>query len=417
MANSSILGGISQAMANRNYRIYTIGAIPSLMGTWVQRMAMGWFAWELTGSGAWLGLIAFADLAPSVLSAPIAGAFADRVNRLRIVKLVQCLSLCQALMLATLTLSGVMTIELLFGLALVQGVVQGIHQPFRHALLGTIVTREEMTAAIGINSTIWNSSRLIGPAVSAVVILNLGVGATFLINAFSYVPMLIGLYMINAEQRPAAPKSLTRVPAEIMEGIRFVTGHQFIGTIMFMLLVFSFFGRATQELLPGFTGTVFNVGADGLAMLTGAAGLGSLFSGIWLSRRGTLAGLSDILIVMVLLIAASQLAFVATDIFWVSLTVFIAWGFVLNGAGIVCQSLVQATVPDTIRGRVVSLYGMLWLGTPALGAFVMGVAADHFGFRVPIAGGALVVLVTFAWALPRRNRLKVSINAVAKETS
>lgn len=417
MANSSILGGISKAMANRNYRIYTIGAIPSLMGTWVQRMAMGWFAWELTGSGAWLGLIAFADLAPSVLSAPIAGAFADRVNRLRIVKLVQYLSLCQALMLATLTLSGVMTIELLFGLALVQGVVQGIHQPFRHALLGTIVTREEMTAAIGINSTIWNSSRLIGPAVSAVVILNLGVGATFLINAFSYVPMLIGLYMINAEQRPAAPKSLTRVPAEIMEGIRFVTGHQFIGTIMFMLLVFSFFGRATQELLPGFTGTVFNVGADGLAMLTGAAGLGSLFSGIWLSRRGTLAGLSDILIVMVLLIAASQLAFVATDMFWVSLTVFIAWGFVLNGAGIVCQSLVQATVPDTIRGRVVSLYGMLWLGTPALGAFVMGVAADYFGFRAPIAGGALVVLVTFAWALTRRNRLKVSINAVAKETS
>ena len=122
-------------MVNRNYRIYTIGAIPSLMGTWVQRMAMGWFAWELTGSGAWLGLIAFADLAPSVLSAPIAGAFADRVNRLRIVKLVQYLSLCQALMLATLTLSGVMTIELLFGLALVQGVVQGIHQPFRHALL------------------------------------------------------------------------------------------------------------------------------------------------------------------------------------------------------------------------------------------------------------------------------------------
>ena len=404
-------------MANRNYRIYTIGAIPSLMGTWVQRMAMGWFAWELTGSGAWLGLIAFADLAPSVLSAPIAGAFADRVNRLRIVKLVQYLSLCQALMLATLTLSGAMTIELLFGLALVQGVVQGIHQPFRHALLGTIVTREEMTAAIGINSTIWNSSRLIGPAVSAVVILNLGVGATFMINAFSYVPMLIGLYMINAEQRPAAPKSLTRVPAEIMEGIRFVTGHQFIGTIMFMLLVFSFFGRATQELLPGFTGTVFNVGADGLAMLTGAAGLGSLFSGIWLSRRGTLAGLSDILIVMVLLIAASQLAFVATDMFWVSLTVFIAWGFVLNGAGIVCQSLVQATVPDTIRGRVVSLYGMLWLGTPALGAFVMGVAADYFGFRAPIAGGALIVLVTFAWVLTRRNRLKISINAVAQETS
>ena len=148
MALNSKLGGISVAMANRNYRIYTIGAIPSLMGTWVQRMAVGWYAWELTGSGAWLGLIAFADLAPSVLSAPIAGAFADRVNRLKTVRLVQYMSLAQAATLAAFTLSGLMTIELLFGLALIQGIVQGIHQPFRHALLGTIVTRSEMTAAI-----------------------------------------------------------------------------------------------------------------------------------------------------------------------------------------------------------------------------------------------------------------------------
>ena len=416
MALTSKLGGISVAMANRNYRIYTIGAIPSLMGTWVQRMAVGWFAWELTESGAWLGLIAFADLAPSVLSAPIAGAFADRVNRLKVVKLVQYMSLIQAAALATLTLSGVMTIELLFVLALIQGIVQGIHQPFRHALLGTIVTRAEMTAAIGINSTIWNSSRLIGPAISAVVILQFGVGATFMINAFSYVPMLIGLYLFTAEHRPAAPKSLSQVPAEILEGIRYVTGHRFIGSVMFMLLVFSFFGRATQELLPGFTGAVFNVGADGLALLTGAAGFGSLFSGIWLSRRGTLTGLSDILILMVLLVAATQLAFVATDILWVSVIVFVAWGFVLNGAGIICQSLVQATVPDTIRGRVVSLYGMLWLGTPALGAFVMGVAADYLGFRIPVAAGAAVVLATFAWSLTRRRRLRDSIDAVARET-
>jgi MFS family permease len=415
MALSPKLGGIAVAMANRNYRIYTIGAIPSLLGTWVQRMAVGWLAWELTGSGAWLGLIAFADLAPAVLSAPIAGAFADRVNRLKVVRLVQYMSLIQAAMLATLTLSGVMTIELLFVLALIQGIVQGIHQPFRHALLGTIVTRTEMTPAIGINSTIWNSSRLIGPAISAVVILHLGVGATFLINAFSYVPMLISLYLITAEHKPVAPKSLSQVPAEILEGIRYATGHQFIGTVMFLLLIFSFFGRATQELLPGFTGAVFNVGADGLAMLTGAAGLGSLFSGVWLSRRGTLTGLSDVLILMVALIAATQLAFVATDIFWVSVAVFVAWGFVLNGAGIICQSLVQATVPDTIRGRVVSLYGMLWLGTPALGAFAMGVAADFLGFRIPVAGGACIVVATFAWSLTRRRRLRNSIDAVAKE--
>ena len=119
---------------------------------------------------------------------------------------------------------------------------------------------------------------------------------------------------------------------------------------------------------------------------------------------------------MMCLIAAAQLAFVATDIFWISVSVFVVWGFVLNGSGIICQSLIQATVPDTIRGRVVSLYGMLWLGTPALGAFAMGVAADYLGFRIPVAAGAIVIVVTFVWSLTRRKRLRESIDTVAKET-
>ena len=179
-------------MANRNYRVYTYGAIPSLLGTWIQRMAMGWLAWELTKSGTWLGLVAFADLAPTVLTAPIAGAFADRVNRLRMVRLIQYANILQASALAYFSLAGLMTIELLFCLALAQGATQGIHQPFRQSLIGTIVTREEITSAIGINSTIWNTSRLIGPAISAVIIIHFGVGITFLVNALSYVPMLIG---------------------------------------------------------------------------------------------------------------------------------------------------------------------------------------------------------------------------------
>ncbi|MFT5486285.1 MAG: MFS family permease [Paracoccaceae bacterium] len=414
MATSSRLGGISVALANRNYRVYTYGAIPSLLGTWIQRMAMGWLAWELTKSGTWLGLVAFADLAPTVLTAPIAGAFADRVDRLRVVRLVQYANILQASALAYFSLSGLMTIELLFCLALVQGATQGIHQPFRQSLIGTIVTREEITSAIGINSTIWNTSRLIGPAISAVIIIHFGVGITFLVNAFSYVPMLIGLYLINVKQEIKAQKSLADVPGEILEGIRYASRHTFIGPLLVLLFAFSFFGRATAELLPGFTGAVFDRGADGLAILTGAAGFGSLFSGIWLSRRGRLTGLSDILIVIVLFIAAFQLAFVATDIFWVSVIVFTGWGFMLNGSGIIIQSLIQANVPNEIRGRVVSLYGMLWLGVPAVGAFAMGTAADFIGFRIPVAIGAGAILIAFLWALPRRARLRGEIAKMAE---
>lgn len=417
MSSSSRLGGIAVAMANRNYRVYTYGAIPSLLGTWIQRMAMGWLAWELTKSGTWLGLIAFADLAPTVLTAPIAGAFADRVNRLRMVRIVQYANILQASALAYFSLAGLMTIELLFCLALVQGATQGIHQPFRQSLIGTIVTREEITSAIGINSTIWNTSRLIGPAISAVIIINFGVGITFLVNALSYVPMLIGLYMINVKQELKAQKSLADVPGEIREGIRYAANHPFIGPLLILLFAFSFFGRATAELLPGFTGAVFDRGADGLAILTGAAGFGSLFSGIWLSRRGRLTGLSDILIAIVAFIAVFQLAFIATDVFWVSVVVFTGWGFMLNGSGIIIQSLIQANVPNDIRGRVVSLYGMIWLGIPAVGAFAMGAAADFVGFRWPVAIGAAVVLGAFIWALPRRAGFRDEIARMSEKRS
>lgn len=417
MGSSSRLGGIAVAMANRNYRLYTLGAIPSLLGTWIQRMAMGWLAWELTKSGTWLGLIAFADLAPTVITAPIAGAFADRVDRLKMVRLVQYANIVQASALAFFTLGGMMSIELLFCLALFQGANQGIHQPFRQSLIGTIVTREEITSAIGINSTIWNSSRLIGPAISAVIILQLGVGYTFLVNALSYVPMLITLYMIDVKHKITGQKSLADVPGEILEGVRYVSGHRFIAPLLILLFAISFCGRATAELLPGFTGAVFGKGPDGLAILTGAAGFGSLFSGVWLSRRGRLTGLSDILIVIVLFIAIIQTAFVVTHTFWISVAVFTGWGFMLNGSGIIIQSLIQSNVPDTIRGRVVSLYGMIWLGTPAVGAFAMGTAADFIGFRLPVAIGAGVILVAFAWAITRRKRLREEIAKMTQSLS
>ena len=396
-------------MANRNYRIYTLCAIPSLIGTWVQRMAVGWFAWELTGSGTWLGLVAFADLAPAVVVAPVAGAFADRVDRLKAVRFVQYAHMFQATGLALFTLAGWMTIERLFCFALLQGALQGIHQPFRQALVGTIVDRREIAAAIGINSTIWNSSRMIGPAISATIILYYGVGVTFVVNALSYVPMLAGLYLIVVRQQISGKKSLMDVPSEILEGVRHVAGHRLIGPLLVLLFAVSFFGRAVAELLPGFAGAVFGMNADGLAMLTAGAGFGSLLSGIWLSRRGRLRGLGDILISSLFLIFVTQTAFAASPDIATATAVFVVWGFLLNACGIIVQSLVQAEVPDSIRGRVVSLYGILWLGTPAVGAFIMGAIADFVGFRWPVAIAAAAILAAFAWSLALRQRFRREI--------
>ncbi len=439
MALSSRLGGISVAMANRNYRLYTYGAIPSLLGTWIQRMAVGWYAWELTHSGTWLGLVAFADLAPTVVVAPIAGAFADRIDRLRAVRFVQYANMCQALALAGFTLSGLMTVELLFCLALFQGVMQGIHQPFRQSLIGNIVKRSEMTSAIGINSTIWNTSRMIGPAISAAIILNFGVGITFLVNAFSFIPMLVTLYMIETAQKPQSGKSLSSIPEEILEGVRYAAGHGFIGPLIVIVFCFSFFGRATAELLPAYSDRIFAFGPDGLAMLTGAAGLGSLISGFWLSQRGRLVGLADILTVNLVFLAVFQLLFTQSDMLLqdpakftihvpllnlsveasadlIAGAIVIAfWGAVLNGSGIIVQSLIQANVPDSIRGRIVSLYGMMWLGTPAVGAFVMGIIADFTDFRMPVAVSAAVILVAALRSFMLRVRFREEIARMSRD--
>ena len=437
MPLSARLGGISVAMANRNYRLYTYGATPSLLGTWIQRMAVGWYAWHLTQSGTWLGLVAFVSLAPAVLVAPIAGAFADRVDRLKMVLIIQYANMLQALALAVLTLAGVMTIETLAALSLLQGILQGLHQPFRQALIGTIVSRSEMTSAIGINSTIWNTSRLIGPAISALIILNFGVGITFLVNAFTYLPMIATLYMLKVPPTPGTGKSLADVPAEILEGIKFSASHKFIGPLLLLVFAFSFFGRATAEILPGYNGAIFGFDADGLAMLTSAAGLGSLVSGIWLSRRGHLSGLTGILLANIAFLAIFQVAFSGSDLLFhdphhfnvtvplLHLTITASpdlllgavaitlWGFTINACGIIVQSLIQASVPDTIRGRVISLYGLLWLGMPAVGAFVMGASADLVGFRWPVATAAVAIVAAGLWGFARRHRFRTEIEAMA----
>jgi hypothetical protein len=204
-----------------------------------------------------------------------------------------------------------------------------------------------------------------------------------------------------------------------------------------LVFAFSFFGRATAELMPGFADAIFGFGPDGLAVLTGAAGLGALIAGFWLSRRGHLTGLTEILVGSMVLLAAFQVLFAYSDtllsdprrfVVWVPLTglsfeasadllagalMIALWGAVLNGCGIIAQSLIQANVPDSIRGRVVSLYGMLWLGTPAVGAFVMGAAADVVDFRWPVSASAGIVLAAAFWGISLRRRFNDEIAAMS----
>ncbi len=201
-AGPSGFGGIARALRNPNYGLYTAGNAASLIGTWMQRIAVGWLTWQLTGSGAWLGAMAFADLFPTVIIGPVAGAAADRWDRLRVTKISQALAMAQSIVLFLLTVSGHITIELLLVLTAALGVIAGFNQPARLALIPSLVRREDLAAAVAINSIIFNSARFIGPAVAGLMIVAGGISAAFAANAVSFVFFLVALSRIHLESRP-----------------------------------------------------------------------------------------------------------------------------------------------------------------------------------------------------------------------
>ena len=415
MTSSLGLDGVRVALGNPQFRLFTFSSLPSLLGTWMQRIAVGWLAWELTGSGAWVGAVAFADMFPVVVCTPVAGAFADRLDRLAAARVLQYGLAVQAAGLAALILSGLITIELLAALTLVQGVLQAAGHPFRQALVANMVEPEELNAAIAVNSISWHASRFIGPGLAGIVIVALGAGAAVAVNAASFVPFLIALHRLRPPHRPppAAPRRLAEIPREISYAAGFVRGHRAIGPMFLVLASSSVAGRAAAELLPGFAGGVFARGAMGLAWLTAAAGFGAMLGAVWAARSAELARLPGRAIAAALVLALALLGFVATARFPVALLCLAVSALALTVGGVATQTVVQASVPETLRGWVLGLFGLLWMGLPALGALGLGALSDAVGLRVAVGGATLLPALAWVWALGRRRTIARAVGGRA----
>jgi MFS family permease len=395
--------GISAVLRVRNYRLFIAGGLVSLIGTWMQRIAVGWLAWELTHSGAWLGLVAFADLFPSVIIGPFAGALADRTSRLRIIAVSQALSLVQAAVLAALTFVDAITIEGLFALTLVNGVVVGFNQPSRLAMVHSLVPRRDLSTAVAINSIVFNTARFIGPAIAGVLIVAVGVAACFAANTATFLVMLLALALVRidakAHVRPRTGESLL---SDVMAGIAYAARHPGVGPLLFLLLVLSVAVRPFAELLPGFAADVFGRGAEALATMSATIGVSAIIGGLWLAQRGAAEGLARIALVSTMLGAVSVLAFVATDSYPVALVAIVFAGATILVSGISSQTLIQLSVERAMQGRVLSLYGIIFRGAPALGALIAGALSESLGLRWPIAGGCVLCLAVWLWAWRRR---------------
>lgn len=389
--------GIGRALAERNFRLFTVGSMFSLIGQWTQRIAIGWLTWELTHSGTWLGLIAFADLFPTVVVTPFAGALADRLDRRRMMTITQTLAMLQATALAALTLTGLIAIWSLFLLALFLGVVMSFNVAARLALVAGMSRRENLPTAIGINAAIFNGARFVGPAVGGFIIAVWGVGGAFVFNALSFLALLIALFMMHDLHPDETPMRKGGMIGQIGEGFSYARHHRGIGPMLLVIAAVAFGVKPYLELLPGIADQVYQGGAQSLAQLTAATGLGALLMALWLAQRGSVRGLTMIALVNMAAAALAVLVFAVNDIYWLGLVCAFVAGAAMTAAGTGTQTLMQNAVAGAVRGRVMSLYGIIFRGAPAVGALLLGTLSEFIGLQPALAIGGAVTLAVFLW--------------------
>lgn len=401
---------LARALSHRNYRIYISGNGISLIGTWLQRVSVGWLAWTLTHSGTWLGLVSMAEFFPVMFLSPLAGVLADRRDRVGIIRVTQLYGCFTATLLAVLVGTDSISIHILFTLVLLLGVNQGIAQPARLALIPTLVDREALPSALAINSIVFNSARFIGPAIAGMLIAHVSIAAAFAANAVGYIAFQISL--ANLRDIPALPvRAAQNALRASLESFTYVSRHPGMAPMMLLFAVTTIGTRGFIELFPGFADSVFDRGPQGLATLTSTVGLGAICGGTWMLIRSQISGLTNVVLANTLLMSLAIVAFCATDVFAVALPCVFVAGAAMVITGIGAQTLIQASVDRSMSGRVMALYGMIFRAGPALGAVVMGSASEHFGLRLPLAIGAVVSVGFLGLALARRKAIAASLES------
>ncbi|MFM1814135.1 MAG: hypothetical protein RLZ98_830 [Pseudomonadota bacterium] len=391
---------------SRNYRIFALGDLASLIGNWIQRVATGWLAWELTHSAAWLGIVAFAELAPALIMAPLGGAIADRGDPRMICLSTQIARMFQALALCILTLTGNITIWLLVILGILRGALSALNQPARQSLIPRLVSREELPSAIAINALNFNTGRFIGPPIAGLAIALSGPGFAFALNVLSFFAFIYALWVIDVPKidRPVRQRGKHALASEIVEGLRFVWTDPGVRLLMGVLCVVSLLVRPVTDMLPGFAARVFEQDAMGLAWMTSANGIGAMLGGYAVIRLESSQKLTGMLISNLVILAAATILFSITQSFFFGLILLAVLGYSFTVNGICTQSLLHASIDDSIRGRIMSLYGVILRSVPAAGALVIGILAEIFGLGPPFLVAGLLMAILAAMAVLHRDK-------------
>ncbi len=393
------------AFSEQAYRRYFPASCLSTLGAWIVRFLLGWSAWELTHSAFWVGVVASLMLLPTFVLSPIFGIVADRINPRNGLLVTMTLHGVIAWLAGLAGLFGEFSLPWLLVLAATMGAASAAHTPIRLALIPLLVRREVLPSAIGISAIIFNTSRILGPAVGAWMLIHFSLPATFILAGVAFLaalPMLLAV-QVTPPPRPAEKLALGR---EFVEGIAYVKQHRAIKLVLGYTLMNGMLGRTTLELLPALSGRLLAGDSTTLATLTASGGVGSIIGGLIVSQQSSRERQLLQLITAALIVASlclfclywlESLVMVAATIFLVSMTA------TMIGTG--SQALAQLGVGEAYRGRVLSLWAVLAMGSPAIGALLMGTVADLFGFRPVFMGFAIAGLVAVSVLYRKRDWL------------
>jgi MFS family permease len=381
----------TRALRHSNYRLFFSGQLVSLIGTWMQTVAESWLVYRLTGSAALLGVAGFASQIPVFLLATIGGTVADRANRHRIMVVTQTTSMVLPLVLATLVFTGRVQVWHVFALAATLGVVNAFDVPARQSFVVEMVGKEDLVNAIALNSSIVNGARTIGPAVAGILLAAVGEGWCFLLNGLSYIAVITGLLLMKLPPRGKTPHPPAAL-ADTVEGFRFILRTTPVRDLLLLVGLVSFAGMPYAVLMPIFADSILHGGPKGLGLLMASAGLGSLCGALTLASRSSIRGLGRFVAISALMFGVALTMFALSRVFWLSAALLLVVGMSMITQAASTNTLIQSMVPDALRGRVMAVYAMMFMGMSPMGALVEGALAQRIGAPYTVVIGGCICI-------------------------
>ena len=389
-----------RALSHRNFRIFWIGAFLSNVGTWMQAGAQAWLVLQLTNSPLWLGLDAFMATVPGFFLTLIGGVFADLVDRRRLLLATQFVAGAAAIALAILVWTGAVNRWIVLGFSFVTGCCMALASPSYLAMTYDLVGREDLANAVALNSTQFQLSRVIGPALFGIGFKVFGMGGCFFVNGLSFIAVIVALQRVKLEPRPQSKRIATvgaktqqRIWRELVEGLRYVSKRPRVFSLLILSGVNSFFGAPYFAMVPIYARDIFHLNESGLAWFMAVAGLGALGGALLVAFLGEIKRKGWLVLIGSIMFGACVTGFALSKDLPISLIFLFSLGFALVVSVANTNTLLQQLATDTMRGRVISMFILSFMGTMPFGNIIAGWASHRFGAPHTLAFGGMVVMV------------------------